>query len=95
MNAARTTFIIAHRITSVMHADLILVLDNGRIVQRGTHHTLINQPGIYQRTYQLQAQIEQSWKKSWQRQMRLGFLWRETNVYQVSGAKCQVTQSDT
>ncbi len=59
MNAARTTFIIAHRITSVMHADLILVMDNGRIVQRGTHQNLINQLGIYQRTYQLQAQIEQ------------------------------------
>ena len=58
MTSARTTFIIAHRITSVMHADLILVLDNGRIVQRGSHHNLINQPGIYQRTYQLQAQIE-------------------------------------
>lgn len=54
----RTTFIIAHRIQSVMSADLILVLDKGRIVQRGTHDELVNQPGIYQRIYDLQARIE-------------------------------------
>src|SRR3990172_356430 len=40
----RTTFIIAHRIQSVMNADLILVLDKGRVVQRGTHDELIAQP---------------------------------------------------
>lgn len=55
---ARTTFIIAHRIQSVMNADLILVLDKGRIVQRGTHDTLVNQPGIYQQIYDLQARVE-------------------------------------
>ncbi len=55
----RTSFIIAHRIQSVMHADLILVLDKGRIVQRGTHEELIRQPGIYKRIYDLQARIEQ------------------------------------
>lgn len=54
----RTTFIIAHRIQTVMTADLVLVLENGRIVQRGTHDTLVNQPGIYQQTYDLQARIE-------------------------------------
>lgn len=58
-----TTFIIAHRIQSVMHADLILVLDNGRIVQRGTHHELIHHPGIYQQIYQLQARIEEELEK--------------------------------
>lgn len=56
--AARTTFIIAHRIQSVMNADLILVLDKGRIVQRGTHERLVNQPGIYQQIYDLQARVE-------------------------------------
>jgi ATP-binding cassette subfamily B protein len=54
----RTTFIIAHRIQSVMIADLILVLDKGHIVQRGTHDSLMMQDGIYRKTYELQAQIE-------------------------------------
>jgi ATP-binding cassette subfamily B protein len=54
----RTTFIIAHRIQSVMNADLILVLDRGRIVQRGTHEELLEQEGIYRRIYDMQARIE-------------------------------------
>ncbi len=59
----RTTFIIAHRIQSVMNADLILVLDKGRIMQRGTHETLVNQPGTYQQIYDLQARIETELEK--------------------------------
>jgi ATP-binding cassette subfamily B protein len=59
----RTTFIIAHRIQSVMNADLILVLDKGEIVQRGTHDTLVNTPGIYQQIYDLQARIETELEK--------------------------------
>lgn len=54
----RTTFIIAHRIQSVMNADLILVLDKGHIVQRGTHEQLIEQPGIYRQIYDIQTRIE-------------------------------------
>lgn len=54
----RTTFIIAHRIQSVMEAELILVLNDGHIVQSGTHTELIAQAGFYQQTYQLQGQIE-------------------------------------
>ncbi len=58
----RTTFIIAHRIQSVMNADLILVLDQGRIVQRGKHQELMEQDGIYRRIYRriydMQARIE-------------------------------------
>jgi ATP-binding cassette subfamily B protein len=54
----RTTFIIAHRIQSVMNADLILVLDHGRIVQRGQHEDLIEQPGIYRQIYDIQMRIE-------------------------------------
>lgn len=54
----RTTFIIAHRIQSVMNADQILVLENGRITQRGTHRELVNQEGLYKRIYELQAKIE-------------------------------------
>jgi ATP-binding cassette subfamily B protein len=54
----RTTFIIAHRIQSVMNADLILVLDRGRIVQRGTHDELMAEEGIYRQIYDMQARIE-------------------------------------
>lgn len=55
----RTTFIIAHRVTSVMDADLILVLSHGRIVQRGTHETLMAEEGLYRRIYEAQTRIEQ------------------------------------
>jgi ATP-binding cassette subfamily B protein len=59
----RTTFIIAHRVQSVMNADLILVLDQGRIVQRGTHAELMAQEGIYRRIYDMQARIEDELEK--------------------------------
>lgn len=54
----RTTFIIAHRIQSVMVADLILVLDKGQIVQQGTHEKLLAQPGIYRQIYELQTRVD-------------------------------------
>jgi len=52
--AGRTTFIIAHRISSLRFADEIIVLDEGNIVQRGTHEQLVHQPGPYRETYQIQ-----------------------------------------
>ncbi len=55
---SRTTFIIGHRIQSIMHADQILVLDKGRIVQRGTHAELQACPGLYQDVYRIQSRIE-------------------------------------
>lgn len=54
----RTTFIIAHRIQSVMKADLILVLNKGQIVQKGTHETLVIQDGIYKQIYEIQTRID-------------------------------------
>ncbi len=54
----RTTFIIAHRIQSVMNADLILVLEHGHITQRGAHADLLSQDGLYRRIYDLQERIE-------------------------------------
>jgi len=54
----RTTFIIAHRIQSIMNADLILVFDKGKIVQMGEHEELLNQAGIYQDIYDIQARID-------------------------------------
>ncbi|WP_335870439.1 ABC transporter ATP-binding protein [Bacillus sp. 2205SS5-2] len=50
----RTTFIIAHRISSLKHADEILVLENGRIVERGKHEKLLRNNGPYQRIYEIQ-----------------------------------------
>jgi len=56
----RTTFIIAHRIQSVMIADLILVLDKGEIIQTGTHEELVSQTdGMYRRIYDIQTRIDE------------------------------------
>ncbi|OQA40731.1 MAG: putative multidrug export ATP-binding/permease protein [Chloroflexi bacterium ADurb.Bin325] len=57
--ADRTTFIIAHRVQSLMSADQIIVLDKGKIVQRGTHETLLAQEGLYRQIYELQAKVEE------------------------------------
>ena len=51
----RTTFIIAHRLSTVMHADRILVLDQGRIVESGTHRQLLEANGLYRRLYNVQS----------------------------------------
>jgi ATP-binding cassette subfamily B protein len=59
----RTTFIIAHRIQSIMNADLILVLDKQRIVQSGTHDELITQEGIYRNIFDIQTKIEEDLQK--------------------------------
>src|SRR3989454_538802 len=52
--ARRTTFVIAHRLATVQHADLILVLAEGRIVERGTHATLYAAGGLYRRLHDMQ-----------------------------------------
>ena len=53
-----TTILIAHRITTLMHADCILVLDHGKIAQMGTHEELLQQDGIYRRIYNIQNASE-------------------------------------
>jgi ATP-binding cassette subfamily B protein len=50
----RTTFVIAHRLSTVRRADLIVVMDKGRIVQRGTHKELLKRVGLYRQIYDLQ-----------------------------------------
>lgn len=55
----KTTVIVAHRIASVMHADEILVLDEGRVVERGTHAELVENGGLYASLYERQRSHEQ------------------------------------
>jgi ATP-binding cassette subfamily B protein len=50
-----TTLLIAHRLSTLLHADKILVIDEGRIVQEGTHDTLSREPGMYRRLWRIQS----------------------------------------
>jgi len=52
----RTSFIIAHRISSLKHADEILVLSDGKVIERGTHDRLLEENGTYRRIYDIQYQ---------------------------------------
>jgi ATP-binding cassette, subfamily B, bacterial len=61
--AGRTTFIIAQRLRSVQLADLILVLKDGEIVERGTHQQLLSDGGFYQQLYTLQFQYQEGWSE--------------------------------
>ena len=58
----RTTFVIAHRLSTVRRADLILVLEDGEIVERGTHDELLAQDGFYRRIYDLQLRPQDQLK---------------------------------
>lgn len=61
--ANRTTFVIAHRIQSIMAADLILVFDKGEIAQCGTHEQLLAEPGMYRDIYNIQTRIDSELQK--------------------------------
>ncbi|HEX2516485.1 MAG TPA: ATP-binding cassette domain-containing protein, partial [Chloroflexota bacterium] len=52
--AGRTTFVIAHRLSTVQRASRIVVLDHGRIVEQGTHAALLRQGGRYSELYEIQ-----------------------------------------
>lgn len=52
-----TTLVIAHRLTTLMQAEQIIVLDHGRVVQSGTHATLLDEEGLYRRLWQIQSDL--------------------------------------
>lgn len=56
-NAGATVIIISHRITTVMHADNIIVLEDGKIKESGTHARLLNEGGLYKSIYDVQASL--------------------------------------
>jgi ATP-binding cassette subfamily B protein len=56
--AGRTSIVIAHRLSTILAADLILVMDRGRIVERGTHDSLLAQAGLYTQLYETQFRRE-------------------------------------
>ncbi len=53
-----TTIVIAHRLSTLMHADRIVVLDRGRVVQDGTHESLVAADGLYRRLWRIQSALE-------------------------------------
>ncbi|MEJ2748479.1 MAG: hypothetical protein P8183_11315 [Anaerolineae bacterium] len=57
----RTSFVIAHRLSTVVNADWVLVLDQGRVVEQGTHAELLANPnGLYYRLHQMQFRSNQN-----------------------------------
>ena len=58
LRRGRTTFVIAHRLSTIVSADQILVLENGEIVERGTHRQLLARDGLYRHLYDRQFRLE-------------------------------------
>ncbi len=58
LQQGRTTLVVAHRLSTIVDADLIVVLEHGRVVEQGTHVALLGQRGVYARLYGLQAGAE-------------------------------------
>ena len=54
----RTTFVIAHRLSTIRNADAIMVLENGEIIERGTHEQLLEMKGRYYELYTGKAELD-------------------------------------
>ena len=67
-----TTVIISHRITTVMHADNIIVMDGGKIVESGSHEKLLEKGGLYKRIYDLQMSLPDDIKNDIKSEVRHG-----------------------
>ena len=52
----KTTFVIAHRLSTIQRADLILVIEEGRVIERGTHAELLANSNLYHHLYSLQSE---------------------------------------
>jgi ATP-binding cassette subfamily B protein len=57
LSRGRTTLMVAHRLASIMHADRIIVVEQGRVIEQGTHATLMSQSGTYASLFQLQSGV--------------------------------------
>jgi len=62
-NSETTTFIISHRVSTLSEADMILVIENGRLIQMGKHEELIKQKGFYNRIWNIQNKLEEELEK--------------------------------
>ena len=64
MAEKHTTLVIAHRLSTVIDADSIIVLDKGQVVEQGTHQQLLEKQGLYKHLWTLQqeeAEVESTW----------------------------------
>jgi ATP-binding cassette subfamily B protein len=59
LSERRTTLVIAHRLSTIEHAHAIIVMDRGRIVERGTHAELLRRKGVHARLWLLQQRMDQ------------------------------------
>jgi len=61
-----TTLVIAHRLSTLMQADKIIVLEHGRVVQSGSHEQLLAEQGLYGRLWRIQSSLEEDLREEFQ-----------------------------